>query len=121
MAERLPPIRAWSNVDLDRFQNEIVPLDRPAHLRSLVRDWPAARAGSTSARVIADYLKRFDNGKPVHAAVGEPGIQGRFFYRDDLTDVNFRRAGVTVTAHWSNCWRWWMQRILTRSPSRRYR
>ena len=98
MADGLPAIRAWSDVDFDCFQNEIVPLDRPAHIRSLVRDWPAVLAGNTSARAIADYVKRFDNGKPVHAAVGDPNIKGRFFYRDDLTDVNFRRAGVTVTS-----------------------
>ncbi len=56
------------------------------------------QAGTTSARAIVDYLKTFDSGKRVHAAVGEPDIKGRFFYRDDLQAVNFRRAGVPVTA-----------------------
>ncbi len=37
MTEEIPPIRQWSDVDLDCFQNEIVPLDRPARIKSLVR------------------------------------------------------------------------------------
>ena len=98
MADSLPPIKQWQDVDVDRFRDEIVPLNRPAHIKSLVRDWPAVAAGSTSPQAIVDYLKRFDSGKRVHAAVGDPDIGGRFFYRDDLRNVNFRRARVPVTA-----------------------
>jgi hypothetical protein len=95
--DSIAPIEQWSDVDLDRFHNEIVPLNRPAHIKSLVRDWPSVQAGNTSAPAAADYLKQFDTGEPVLAAVGAPDIDGRFFYRDDLLDVNFKRAGVAVT------------------------
>ncbi len=98
MADSLPPIKEWRDVDVDCFRNEIVPLNRPALMKSLVRDWPAVQAGATSPRAIVDYLKAFDNGERVHAAVGEPDINGRFFYREDLLNVNFRRARVPVTA-----------------------
>lgn len=97
MAERLPDIPQWSDVDFDRFHNEIVPLNRPAHIKSLVGHWPSVQAGNSSSRAIVDYLENFDNGNRVHAAVGEPQIKGRFFYRDDLLDVNFKWSGVTVT------------------------
>jgi hypothetical protein len=97
MADRIPCIPQWSDVDFDRFHNEIVPLNQPAHIQSIVGHWPAVQAGNSSPGAIVDYLKHFDNGKRVHAAVGEPRIKGRFFYRDDLEDVNFRRAGITVT------------------------
>lgn len=98
MADSLPPIKQWQNVDFDCFNNEIVPLNRPAHIKSLVRHWPSVQAGNDSAGAIVNYLKRFDNGKPVHAAVGDPNIRGRFFYRDDLMSVNFQRAQVPVSA-----------------------
>jgi hypothetical protein len=93
----IAPIKQWTDVDLDRFHNEIVPLNQPAHIKSLVRDWPSVQAGNTSTVAIADYLKGFDTGEPVLAAVGAPDINGRFFYRDDLLDVNFQRTGVAVT------------------------
>ena len=97
MADSLPPIKQWQDVDADRFHNEIVPLDRPAHIKGLVRDWPSVQAGKTSPRAIVDYLEGFDSGNRVHAAVGSSDIKGRFFYDDDLLGVNFKRAEVPVT------------------------
>ena len=97
MVNSLDKIPEWTDVDVDTFNNEIVPLNRPAILKSLASDWPAVANGRTSPQAIADYLKKFDNGSLVQAVVGDPGIKGRFFYRDDLQDVNFTRTHVTVS------------------------
>lgn len=85
------PIPEWRNVDHDLFEREIVPRFAPAVLRGLVRDWPAVRAGAASSQTACAYLRRFDQGAPVEAFLGAPGIGGRFFYRDDMAGFNFEK------------------------------
>ena len=45
----LKDIPVWENVDYDCFHNEIVPLNQPAVIRSLVADWPLVNAAEKSA------------------------------------------------------------------------
>lgn len=85
------PIREWRDVTTTVFNEQILPLNRPAVLRGLVSDWPAVRAGVDSPRAIVDYLTRFDIGSSASTARGDPKIAGRFFYDDALTGFNFER------------------------------
>jgi hypothetical protein len=94
----LRKIKEWHNVDRSVFESEIFPGDRPAVMRSLVRQWPAIQAGTGSPAAIADYLKPFDSGAAVNAVVGHPQINGRFFYSDDLKGFNFEPRKVSVGA-----------------------
>jgi len=102
MAESFRSIREWRDVELDIFQNEIVPQKQPAVLRSLVTDWPAVEEALTSPVHICSYIKRFDVERPVNATVGAPSIKGRFFYREDLRGFNFERKLVTVSTALDN-------------------
>jgi hypothetical protein len=97
IVDDLPQIRAWSDVSFDQFHQEIVPLNQPAHIKSLVGHWPSVQAGNQSSKAIGDYLKNFETGKQVNAAVGDPRLNGRFSYSDDLKGVNFNRSRVTVS------------------------
>jgi hypothetical protein len=94
----LPGVKEWVNVDLATFRDEIVAANQPAVLRGLVKDWPAVRAGRSSARALCDYIAGFDGGRPVQTLVGEPGIRGRFFYSNDLSGVNFERKSERISA-----------------------
>jgi hypothetical protein len=85
-------ITEWQNVDSQIFKNEILPLYQPAILRGLVSTWPAVTAGRESSREMAQYLKKFDIGCEIESFVGEPEINGQFFYNEDLTGFNFRRS-----------------------------
>jgi hypothetical protein len=93
----LKDIPVWENVDYDCFHNEIVPLNQPAVIRSLVSDWPLVNAAGKSADSAVDYLKPFDKQSIIFALVGAPDINGRFFYNDELTELNFKRAKVTLS------------------------
>ena len=93
----LKDIPVWENVDYDCFHNEIVPLNQPAVIRSLVSDWPLVNAAKKSANLAVDYLKPLDKGGITSALVGTPEINGRFFYNDELTELNFKRAQVTMS------------------------
>lgn len=91
------PVREWRDVDRTRFREEIVPLGQPALLRGLVRDWPAAAAG-TDAASIAAYLRRFDLSAGCDVLVGAPTSRGRFFYGDDLGVMNFQKRNAPLAA-----------------------
>lgn len=92
------PIAAWSNVDAAIFHNEIVPLGQPAVLKGLVAHWPAVQAGRETPRAFCDYLKRFDTGQQVETLMGGPEIEGRFYYRDDMSGLNFDRKPEPLAA-----------------------
>ncbi len=64
--------------------------ERPLLLKNLVADWPMVEAAKESAAAADTYLRRFYNGKPVTASVGPPEIDGRIFYNEDLSDLNFK-------------------------------
>ncbi|WP_448122150.1 cupin-like domain-containing protein [Xanthomonas arboricola] len=68
----------------------------PLVLRGLVRDWPLAQAGATSAQAAAAYLRGFDRSEAVVAQVGPPDIGGRFFYNADMSGFNFRPERVPL-------------------------
>jgi hypothetical protein len=95
--EALRQIEEWRDVDRSVFENEILPRNRPAVLKSLVRHWPAVRASAESPADMADYLKQFDTGSAVNANVGHPRIGGRFFYSADLKGFNFEQRKVSVS------------------------
>jgi hypothetical protein len=86
---RAAQVRSIERADAATFEREVESRYEPCVLRKLVVDWPAVEAGRESAKEIADYLARQDNGATVRAFVGEPGIQGRYFYRPDMEGFNF--------------------------------
>lgn len=86
------PIREWSDVDQSRFEQEILPLNQPAVMRGLASDWPLVQRSQESEHAAGEYLKSFDKGNPLYTILGSPDIDGRFFYSDDLTGVNFQRT-----------------------------
>lgn len=90
-AAALPKTREWRNVDLETFRNEIVPLDRPAVLKGLVSHWPVVQAAARSPQAFYDYIRARDAGVPTSIFVGPPEIDGVFFYRDDMSGLNFDR------------------------------
>ena len=90
-------IRAWENVDYERFHNEIIPLNQPAIIRAIVSDWPTVEAAKKSPEAVVNYLKPMDTRSVIPALVGTPDINGRFFYSEDLTEHNFQRAEVTLS------------------------
>src|SRR5258707_5311371 len=94
----LHAIREWPRMDVETFRRDILPAAQPAVFRGLTGNWPAVRAGRASPRAFVDYLQRFDRGGTVKTLNGPPPIQGRFFYNDDLSGLNFERREETLRA-----------------------
>jgi hypothetical protein len=83
-----PLIRA---VKADRalFETDIVPAGQPVILKGLAADWPVVAAARTSTAALGDYLRRHDSRQPVSVSVCPNKEQGRFFYNENLTGLNY--------------------------------
>lgn len=68
---------------------ELIAAGEPAILRGLARDWPLVARGRESAESAAAYLKSFCSPRGATVYEGDPAIQGRFFYDDQFTGLNF--------------------------------
>ena len=63
-------IPVWENVSKEQFHNEIVPLNKPAVIKSLMADWSIVKAAKKSPIDFAKYIKSRDNKTQVAALVG---------------------------------------------------
>jgi hypothetical protein len=88
----------WRNVDPKTFRDQIIPRDRPAVLKGVARDWPLVHAGRESGQALLEYVRARDPGTPQRILVGRPDIKGLFFFRDDLTGLNFEFSSSTLQA-----------------------
>lgn len=70
--------------------------EQPVVLRGFVDDWPFVAAAHESLDAVIGYMKRFYEDATVGVWYGEPGIEGRFFYNQDLSGFNYRPAMVKL-------------------------
>lgn len=74
---------------------DALPLDgmladgQPLVLKGIARDWELVQTGLRSTQAAMAYLRGLDAGVPIQYSFGEPAIQGRPFYNDDFTRLNF--------------------------------
>ncbi|MDY0957604.1 cupin-like domain-containing protein [Sphingomonas sp. CFBP8993] len=98
MADRLPVARQAREMTITGEPDlaALVLRNEPVILRGYAANWPLVRAGLESARTAADYVLRFDRGRPVTGYVGEAAIEGRFHYDATATGLNFQAVTVPL-------------------------
>ena len=77
---------------------DVIASGQPAVLRELASHWPAVAVGRQSAAATVEYLRSFDNGRPVDAIMTPPEIDGRIFYTADMSGFNFLRNRLALSA-----------------------
>ena len=82
--------------DPESFLREVGELCRPVVLRGVAAHWPVVSAGIASPAKFKDYLAQFVTGNEVEAFVGQPNIQGKYYYTDDLKAFNFERKRMRL-------------------------
>lgn len=89
-------IRTLETVDADALPLDALLADgEPVVLRGIAREWGLVQAGSRSTQDAMAYLRGFDAGVPIQYSFGGPEIEGRPFYDDDFTRLNFEvRRGL---------------------------
>ena len=88
----LPKTAEWREVDQKTLREAIIGRDRPAVMKGLVKDWPIVRAAAQSPQALLEYVRERDLSRPIRVSLGQPDIKGFFFYRDDLSGLNFEHA-----------------------------
>src|SRR4051812_30092904 len=87
----MSPIRELTGPVADALSDERLADTQPWVQRGLVAHWPMAQAGRRSMADAMAYLKSMWRGEPVGMLLAPPQVQGRFFYNDTLTGMNFGR------------------------------
>ncbi len=90
------PIREVSGVDARALPDSLLESAEPLVVRGLVTGWPLVQAARRSPGEASAYLLGRYSGMKVTVLFAPPQVGGRFFYNDDLSGFNFRRAKTTL-------------------------
>lgn len=69
---------------------------KPVIIKGLIHHWPLVEQGRQSNNKAIDYLKSHYNGRPATACIGAPEINGRFFYNDQATELNYQTQPMRI-------------------------
>jgi hypothetical protein len=98
MSDIIPQARTIMDVTAEQFRKEILPGNVPVLLKNAVGHWPAVQMCARSPDSAAEYIKRFDGGRPIETIHGTPEIAGKFFYNDELNGLNFSKRPECISA-----------------------
>jgi hypothetical protein len=85
-------VETASEVSEALFLKIVADATEPVLLKGLVSDWPVVKCAQQSAASVDGYLRAFYQGASVAVFAGDPEIEGRFFYNENLTGFNFDRS-----------------------------
>jgi len=68
---------------------EVFAAAEPVILRGLVLHWPLVQLGQHGSAAVVDYLCSYYNGKATQVFYGEPALNGRYFYDDSCSKLNY--------------------------------
>jgi len=98
MLQTAEKIREIGGVDAHALPDGLLESTEPVVMRGLVAHWPMVRAALESEPAALRYLRGFYRDATVVVMLGEPGIEGRFFYNEDLSGFNFKSARQRLDA-----------------------
>lgn len=82
-------IAEYSHLSSAQFFEEIAPAQQPIVIRGFAKTWPLVAAAQKKPEDFVAYLKQFYHGKKNQMVVAPPSANKRFYYNEDLTDVNY--------------------------------
>ena len=82
-------IAEYSTISAEQFFTEIAPQQQPIVIRGFAFNWPFVSAAQKSPQDFVAYLNQFYQGKKTKMVVAPPSANKRFYYNDDMTDVNY--------------------------------
>ena len=87
----MTPIRELDGPVADAMSDAHLRDTAPWVQRGLAASWPMVQAARRSTADAMAYLNSTWGGQPIGMLLAPPEAQGRFFYNDTLTGMNFRR------------------------------
>ena len=98
MLQTAEKIREISGVDARALPDGLLESTEPVVLRGVVAHWPMVSAALESVPAAIRYLSGFYRDATVGVMLGEPAIEGRFFYNEDLSGFNFKSVMLRLDA-----------------------
>lgn len=89
MGSRMQQVRVLTASESTAFSDGVISSLEPILIKGLIKDWEMVTKAAQSPRIAVDYLKSFYNGKQSLVNVGHPGINGRYFYAQDVSALNY--------------------------------
>lgn len=89
MLSEIPHCRVIADCQPDQIPAEILNGSEPVLLKGLIRNWPMVQLAAQGPAMVADYLLSHYNGQPTQVYRAAPGLNGRYFYHEDATRLNF--------------------------------
>lgn len=85
----LQKVKVMYGVTSEKIPLEVITAAEPVVFKRLVNDWPMVQAGLISDQESVDYLKGFYNGNPTIVCKIPPENNGRMFYSDNCTQLDY--------------------------------
>lgn len=85
-------VKVITDCHADDIPDWVLTSEQPIVLKNFANHWPLVQAGKQSPEQACDHLRKCYSGAPVNACYGEPEINGRVFYNDDINGFNYRAS-----------------------------
>ena len=85
-------IAEYSTLSAEQFFEQIAPSQKPIVIRGFAKNWPLVVAAEQAPSDFSAYLNKFYNGNKTAMVVAPPSANKRFYYNEDMTDINFLRG-----------------------------
>ncbi|MBN7823901.1 cupin-like domain-containing protein [Bowmanella dokdonensis] len=82
-------IAEYSTLSAGQFFNQIAPEQEPVVIRGFASDWPLVASARKTPQEFVAYLLQFYQGRKARMVVAPPAANKRFYYNEDMTDVNY--------------------------------
>ena len=88
--------REVGHCESGKIPDDLNSYSEPVVLRGLVNHWELVKKSLHSDITAAEYLKAFYNGRPTLTYFGEPGLNGRYGYNNNATQLNFKKEKAQI-------------------------
>ena len=85
-------MQVYEGFDIRELCRQVSGATSPMFFPGLVNHWPVVEAARESAAAVDSYLRRFYREATVNAFYGPPEIDGRLFYNEDFSGLNFESS-----------------------------
>ncbi len=94
----MAPITERQPAPAQQVLDVVATTDEPFVVRGLASHWEVVQKAKVSNSELVKYLRGCAADVPVRACRGAPANEGRVFYNDDLTSMNFDQVETRMTA-----------------------
>jgi hypothetical protein len=86
---RYKTIAEYSALSPEQFFEQIAPAQKPIVIRGFASSWPVVASAKKTPVDFVTYLNTFYHGKKTKMLVAPPSANKRFYYNDDMTNINY--------------------------------